>query len=116
MSPEQIPTVTVTELPVQLPAEGGPMLVDVREPNEWAAGHIDGAVHIPMGEILARIGEVPRERDVVVVCRSGARSARVTAHLAREGWQARNLVDGMLGWQAAGRPMVSDSPVAPTVI
>ncbi|WP_242425067.1 rhodanese-like domain-containing protein, partial [Frankia sp. EI5c] len=94
MSAEQIPTVTVTELPVQLPAEGGPILVDVREPDEWAAGHIDGAVHIPMGDFLARIGEVPRDQDVVVLCRSGQRSAAVTAHLTREGWRARNLAGG----------------------
>ncbi|ABW09616.1 rhodanese-like domain-containing protein [Frankia sp. Mgl5] len=116
MSPQQIPTVNVTELPVHLPAEGGPLLVDVREPDEWAAGHIDGAVHIPMGDFLARISEVPREREIVVVCRSGSRSAAVTAHLAREGWQARNLVDGMIGWQAAGRPMISETPLAPTVL
>ncbi|EFC80951.1 rhodanese-like domain-containing protein [Parafrankia sp. EUN1f] len=115
MSPQQIPTVTVPELPVQLPAEGGPLLVDVREPDEWAAGHIDGALHIPMGDFLARINEVPQDRDVVVVCRSGRRSAEVTAYLARGGWQARNLEDGMLAWQAAGRPMISETPLAPTV-
>lgn len=110
MNPEQIPTVSVAELPVEPPSEDGALLVDVREPEEWAAGHIAGAVHIPMGQFLDRIGEVPRDRDIVVVCRSGNRSAAVTAYLSRAGYPARNLAEGMLGWQAAGRPMVTLPP------
>jgi rhodanese-related sulfurtransferase len=115
VSSDQIPAVSVDDLPVDLSAAGAPTLVDVREPNEWSAGHIAGALHIPMGELVARLDELPREQDVVVVCRSGGRSAVVTDYLTQGGWQARNLTDGMLAWQARGRPMVSESGAAPTV-
>jgi rhodanese-related sulfurtransferase len=91
-------------------------VVDVREPAEWDAGHIPGALHIPMGEVAGRAGEVPRDRDVVVVCRSGGRSAAVTRYLAQSGWQVRNLGDGMVGWAALGRPMVSETGAPPSVI
>ena len=116
MHAEEIPTVHVTELTDAPPGPDGPLLIDVREPDEWAVGHIAWAVHIPMSDFLQRVGEVPRDRDIVVVCRSGNRSAAVTAYLNRSGWKARNLVDGMLGWQAAGRPMVSDTQAPPAVL
>jgi len=116
VSTDQIPAVSVPELPVELPADGATLLVDVRQPEEWAAGHIAGALHIPMDELVARIDEVPRDRDVVVVCRSGRRSAAVTNYLAQGGWQVRNLTDGMLAWAAHGRPMVSEQGAAPTVL
>ncbi len=116
MSSDQIPAVSVDDLPVDLSVASAPTLVDVREPDEWSAGHIAGAVHIPMGDLVTRLDEVPRGQDVVVVCRSGGRSAAVTSYLVQGGWQARNMTDGMLGWNARGRPMVSDSGTAPTVL
>ncbi|WP_462188146.1 MULTISPECIES: rhodanese-like domain-containing protein [unclassified Frankia] len=116
MSTDQIPAVGVAELPVELSADGAPLMVDVREPDEWSAGHIAGALHIPMRELAARLDEVPREREVVVVCRSGGRSAAVTNYLRQGGWQVRNLTDGMLSWQAHSRPMVNESGAAPTVL
>lgn len=116
MSSDQIPAVNVDELPVDLSTASAPTLVDVREPDEWSAGHIAGAVHIPMGDLVGRLDEVPRGQDIVVVCRSGSRSAAVTSYLCQGGWQARNMTDGMLGWHARGRPMVSESAAAPTVL
>ncbi|CAJ65360.1 MULTISPECIES: rhodanese-like domain-containing protein [Frankia] len=116
MSSDQIPAVSVADLPADLSADGAPLLVDVREPDEWSAGHIADALHIPMGELVTRLDEVPREQDVVVVCRSGGRSAAVTGYLVQGGWQVRNLTDGMLAWQAHGRPMVSESGAAPRVL
>jgi rhodanese-related sulfurtransferase len=116
VSSDQIPAVNVDDLPADLSTADAPLLVDVREPDEWSAGHIDGALHIPMGELAARLGEVPKEQDVVVVCRSGRRSAAVTTYLAQGGWQARNLTDGMVAWAARGRPMVSEGGSAPTVL
>jgi rhodanese-related sulfurtransferase len=116
VGPDQVPAVTVGELPRDAPADAGLFLLDVREPEEWGAGHIAGAVHIPMGELVERLAEVPRERDVVAVCRSGNRSAAVTAYLVRSGWKARNLSGGMLAWQAQGRPMVSDGGAPPAVL
>ncbi|RJL32210.1 rhodanese-like domain-containing protein [Bailinhaonella thermotolerans] len=90
-------------------------LLDVREPDEWAAGHAGSAVHIPMGELNARAGEIPQDRDVYVICRSGARSAAVTAALNNAGWKAVNVGDGMQGWASAGREMESEGGNAPFV-
>jgi rhodanese-related sulfurtransferase len=91
------------------------VLVDVREPEEWTAGHAPGARHIPLGQLGARAAEIPRDTSVYVICRSGHRSARATASLAGAGWQAINVTDGMQGWAAAGRPMTTDSGVPPYV-
>jgi rhodanese-related sulfurtransferase len=98
-------------LPEITPAEldDDAVLIDVRDSDEWAAGHAPDAHHVPMMEIPARIGEVPRERDVVVVCRVGARSAQVVAYLLNQGYErVANLDGGMIAWEAAGRPLVSE--------
>jgi rhodanese-related sulfurtransferase len=85
-------------------------LLDVREPEEWAAGHAPGAQHLPMYEVPARLAEVPADRDVVVVCRSGIRSARVVEFLLGNGWEnVYNLDGGMEDWVAMGRPLVTDT-------
>jgi rhodanese-related sulfurtransferase len=84
-------------------------LLDVRDDDEWAAGHAPDAHHLPMMEIPVRLDEVPRERDVVVVCRVGARSAQVVAYLRAHGWaRVANLAGGMFAWEAAGRPLTTD--------
>ena len=87
----------------------GAFLLDVRERDEWVAGHVPGALHIPLGQLSARAGEVARDREVYVICRSGNRSAYAARARAGAGWQGHNVADGMHGWQAAGRPMASDS-------
>jgi rhodanese-related sulfurtransferase len=87
-----------------VPADG--VLVDVREQDEWEAGHVEGALHIPMGELIARIGELPDER-LFVLCRVGGRSAQVVQYLVAQGRDAVNVDGGMYAWEAAGRPMVS---------
>lgn len=87
----------------------GGYLLDVREPDEWSAGHAADAVHIPLGRLAERAGEVPQDRDVYVVCRSGGRSAQATEALNQAGWQAHNVDGGMQAWAAAGRPMVSET-------
>ncbi len=95
------------------------MLLDVRENDEWAVGHAPGAVHVPIGQIMQRVGELPTllpDTPVRVICRSGARSARVTTYLNQQGWQALNVDGGMRAWAAAGRPMVAESNAAPRVI
>ena len=86
-------------------------LLDVREPDEWAAGHIDGALHIPMGDLGTRQRELVMDRSVVTVCRSGTRAAAVTDALKRGGYPAQTLEGGMKAWAAAGLPMVTDSPL-----
>ncbi|WP_433388770.1 rhodanese-like domain-containing protein [Micromonospora sp. KLBMP9576] len=97
----QVPTVPVTEV------ADDAYLLDVREDDEWNAGHAPGAHHLPMMELPARIAEVPTDRDVAVICRSGGRSAQVVTYLMRNGWdQVRNVEGGMGEWAAAGRPVV----------
>lgn len=78
-------------------------IVDVREHHEWQLGHADGALHIPMGEIVERLHEVPD--GAAVICRSGARSAQVVAYLQQQGVDAVNVAGGTLAWAAEGRPM-----------
>jgi len=87
------------------PAEVGTMpIVDVREQQEWDAGHAVGAIHIPMSEVVARLDEVPD--GAAVICRSGARSGQVVAYLEQQGRDAANVAGGTLQWAAEGRPMV----------
>lgn len=93
----------------------GAWLLDVREDDEWAAGHVPGARHIPLGQLGARAAEVPEGEDVYVICRSGVRSGRAAEALAGAGWQAINVAGGMQSWAAAGRPMITDSGAEPFV-
>ncbi len=90
-------------------------LLDVREDDEWEAGHAPAAVHIPLGQLGGRTDEVPKDRDVYVICRAGNRSAYATQALDAGGWKAVNVSDGMQGWAAAGLPMVSESGAPPYV-
>jgi rhodanese-related sulfurtransferase len=91
----------------QVPADA--YLLDVREPDEWIAGHAPGAVHLPLMDIPARLEEVPRDGTVVVVCRMGGRSAQAVAYLMQNGYDnVVNLDGGMRDWAAAGKPMVSE--------
>lgn len=83
-------------------------LIDVREPSEWDAGHIEGAVHIPMGELGSRQDELARDRTIIAVCRSGNRSGQVVQALRNAGYDAENLDGGMQAWAAAGLPFVAD--------
>ena len=81
----------------------GSVLVDVRESDEWAAGHAAGARHIPLGQIRARSHELPRDREIITVCRSGNRSARAAGMLRGAGFsQVRNLAGGMTAWAKEG--------------
>lgn len=97
------------ELPAEVPGADS-ALIDVREDNEWAAGHAPGALHIPMSEIPHRLDDLPEAAHLYVVCRSGGRSAKVTAYLNANGWDAVNVERGMNGWSATGRPVVNDDP------
>jgi rhodanese-related sulfurtransferase len=112
-SPE-VPAVDIEEGKRRVDA--GACLLDVREPDEWDAGHADGAVWIPMGELTTRQGEVPDDRPIVVVCRSGPRSARVTAALVGAGFDAVNLAGGMTAWAASGLAVVADDGTPGTVV
>ena len=108
-----IPTVAITGVPDPLPE--GLTVLDVREPVEWTYGHVAGSVHIPMAEVPARLEEVP-DGQVLVVCKVGARSARVAGYLVQQGRDAVNLDGGLLDWEAAGRALVSETGQPPFVV
>ncbi|HRF49568.1 MAG TPA: rhodanese-like domain-containing protein [Anaerolineales bacterium] len=82
-----------------------PLLLDVREPYEFEAGHIAGATLIPLGSLPGRLSELPKDREILVVCRSGARSMTATRHLLSAGFKAVNLRGGMLAWAQASLPV-----------
>lgn len=100
--------------PADLPPKA--FLLDVREDDEWRAGRIDGAVHIPLAELPARVGEVPAGRPVVAICRKGPRSEQATLGLRHAGLDVRNLTGGMQRWASEGRPMVSETGAPPAVV
>lgn len=109
----EVPTVTLDAVPNPLP-ERLPV-IDVREQHEWDAGHIEGARHLPLSQLVERVGEVP-EGQVLVTCKVGGRSAQAVAYLAQHGLDVVNLEGGMLEWEAAGRPMVSEDGQPPRVV
>lgn len=94
-----------------VPSDG--FVLDVRENDEWAAGHVEGALHIPMSDFVGRLGELTESaedgRRVHVMCRVGGRSAQVTQYLVQQGIDAVNIDGGMQAWDGAGRPMVTDN-------
>ena len=102
----EIRSVDVSGVPTPLPEDM--RILDVREDVEWAHGHIEGAAHIPLGQIPARVDELPAQRTLVV-CKMGGRSAQAVAYLQAKGLDVVNLHGGMLEWAATGRPMVSET-------
>ncbi len=89
----------------ELLLQGDVQLVDVRQPHEWEAGHIAEATHIELAELGAKADALDRERPVVLVCRSGGRSAMATQALSQAGFDAHNMAGGMLDWAADGLTM-----------
>jgi rhodanese-related sulfurtransferase len=94
------PEITAAEVAAGLRA-GSVVAVDVREKGEWDAGHIEGALWIPLGDLVDRADELPQAR-LVLVCRSGARSGMAADWLHRNGADAANMIGGMQAWHAAG--------------
>ena len=107
--PGAVPEVLSAELPA------GVFLLDVREDDEWKAGHVPDAVHVRLGDLGSRVGELPRDREVYIICRSGTRSAYAAQTLAVGGLSTVNVADGMTGWAVAGRPMISEDGAEPYV-
>lgn len=103
MLPRNIPTIDLTDVPADA------VVLDVREDDEWTAGHLEGSVHIPLMDLAARLGEVPPDTQTLVVCRSGNRSAHAAAFLLQQGVDAVNLGGGLVAWASAGRGLVTDS-------
>jgi rhodanese-related sulfurtransferase len=83
--------------------------------EETAVNHAPEAVHVRLGDLGARVDELPRDREVYVICRSGARSSYAAQTLASGGLNTVNVADGMTGWAVAGRPMISEDGAEPYV-
>ncbi|MER0446876.1 rhodanese-like domain-containing protein [Streptomyces sp. NPDC052196] len=109
-----LPSVDVAGVPADA------LVLDVREADEWAAGHAEGALHVPMSDFVARFGEVTEAvadgRRAYVMCRVGGRSAQVTQYLLQQGIDAVNVDGGMQVWEASGRTVVDDKGAPGTVI
>lgn len=110
---EAVPTTSVPELP------DDPALLDVREDNEWRAGHAPDALHIPLRDLPARMAELADLGDddtIYVVCRTGGRSEQATAFLNANGYEAVNVAGGMKSWHTEGRAMVGEHDADPEVL
>jgi rhodanese-related sulfurtransferase len=97
-----VPEISVSDLPDDA------VLLDVREDDEWAAGHVDGAVHVPLSDVPARLADLPEADPLYIICRSGNRSGRAAAWLNAQGIESVNVGGGMKAWAASGRPMAAD--------
>jgi sulfur-carrier protein adenylyltransferase/sulfurtransferase len=100
--------ITAKELSQRIADGEDLVLIDVREPYEWNAGHIEGATHIPMNQVQQRMAEIPQDREVVMICRSGGRSGHVQQHLLQNAGYTRvkNLVGGMQAWSREVDPNI----------
>lgn len=98
-----------TEIEARRAAEmwraGEAELIDVRRPEEWQAGRVEGARHIEMNDLSAAAESLPRDRPVVFCCRSGSRSALAAQAFREAGWDAYNLAGGLQAWVESGLPL-----------
>jgi len=108
MPPGGLPTIDASDASAQLEAadETGPLLVDVREPDEYRTARANGAVLMPMSEFATRASELPKDRPIYVICASGNRSAAATGFLLRSGWtDVSNVAGGTAEWERRGLPV-----------
>lgn len=97
---------------LELALSAGAPVLDVRESDEYAAGHVPGVRLLPLGALPARQHELPRDRTVYLVCQSGSRSEKARALLARAGYDARSVAGGTAAWARSGRPIETGAPPA----
>ncbi len=100
-----VATIEPVEAQRRLLADPRAVLVDVRQPMETASGSVPGAVLIPLTEFGRRLEELPRDRPILTICRSGHRSPLAARQLKRAGYEVTNVGGGMIAWQKAGLPM-----------
>lgn len=104
MIPVNTPEIDIDQLAEAV--RGGAAIIDVREPSEYVAGHVPGAVLVPMGQLPGRMTELYRGAPVYVVCASGNRSATMTGFLRNSGFDAYSVAGGTSRWARSGRPVV----------
>jgi rhodanese-related sulfurtransferase len=100
-----IPSISAAELNEKNKKANRPFLLDVRQPEEFREGHIAGAKLIPLGELRARMNELPKDREIVCICASGNRSSSAARQLTSAGYNAINMKGGMFVWQRAALPI-----------
>jgi rhodanese-related sulfurtransferase len=115
--PQGVPSIAAREAaaavdPATAPdAATRPLIVDVREPDEFTQERIAGVVLMPISQFVARHAELPKDRPLLMLCAAGSRSSSATMYLLQAGWtDVRNITGGMIGWRAAGLPIVSGTP------
>lgn len=101
----QVNNISASDAQKKLSQKQKPFLLDVRQPEEFRSEHIPGAKLIPLGELRARLNELPKGQKILVVCRSGNRSLSATRQLASAGFDAVNMAGGMIAWSNAGFPV-----------
>ena len=94
----------------------GAALIDVREDDEWQAGHAPDATHIPLGQLGATVSQMDRAQPLVIICRSGRRSDNATVALRQAGYDAYNFIGGMHAWHQAGGAVIAADGQPGTVI
>lgn len=104
-----IPAISAQELNEKLKNAKAPLVVDVREPEEYQQGHIARAKLIPLGELGQRLKDLPKDQDFFCVCASGSRSTAATRQLVKAGYKAINMSGGMSAWMRAGLPVKKGS-------
>ncbi len=111
-APAPLPTIDVQEADRRLREDADrPFLLDVREMDEFAAVRASGAALVPTSQFMGRVGELPADRPILVICHSGGRSAAVTGHLVRAGrTDVVNVAGGMVAWERAGLPVLRGAP------
>ena len=99
---DQLTPSQVQELVSQNPR---PFLLDVRTPQEFKQGHVNGAELIPLDELSNKMARIPKGREIICICASGSRSSAAVRHLVAQGYKASNMRGGMSGWARAGLPI-----------
>jgi rhodanese-related sulfurtransferase len=106
-----VPSVSVQEAAEMQGDDGGALIIDVREPNEYLQIRAKGALLLPLGRLNNRVRELPRDRELLLMCRTGARSQNATQFLAANGFEnVTNVTGGIVAWYQAGLPTTSGDP------
>ena len=100
-----VPSIEATAVQAKLNEKSKPLVLDVREPSEYAAGHIAGSTSIPLHQLSNRMSELPKDRAIICVCASGSRSSSAARRLMSNGYNVLNLSGGLSRWQRAGLPV-----------
>jgi rhodanese-related sulfurtransferase len=106
-----VPAVTVQEAADMQSGEANALIIDVREPNEWTQAHAPGAVLVPLGQLNGKAPDLPRDRTLLMMCRTGGRSQNATQFLQAQGFEnVHNVSGGIVAWNHAGLPTASGAP------